>query len=104
MESEIIKVDGKQILEHRVLDGVDFCPYCNNQLTEQNVVVFDITSDEFVDTKAYCKICASQFLRQINLKVAEANDVVVCFTCANPKKECRCNAKKIDYKLRKTLK
>jgi hypothetical protein len=104
MDSDIIEKDGNYSILH-TLDENDFCLYCNNQLTEQNEAIFEIISDDYSDIKIYCKPCAAIFLRDMNLRVAEENGLKgICFTCGTPNKECKCNAKTIDYKLRKKLK
>ena len=81
----------------------DFCNYCNIKLTDQNVVIFNYCSNETDETIIYCKPCSAILRRDMNLRTGNANGITMCFYCAIPKKQCKCNAKKMDLKLRKKL-
>ena len=86
------------------MEDDDFCNYCNIKLTDQNVVIFNYCSNETDETIIYCKPCSAILRRDMNLRTGQANGIPMCFFCSIPKKQCKCNAKKIDLKLRKELK
>mgnify|MGYP000084728980 FL=1 len=101
MQSNIVKKEGEYKVEH-VLDDDDFCGWCQITVNEKNSVVFDVCSNDFEDTKVYCKACASIFLKDFNIKICESWSIPVCHACGKPKKkECKCS---IGYNLRKKLK
>jgi hypothetical protein len=85
-------------------DGIDFCNYCNITLTNENVVIFNFCSNDVDDTIIYCKPCAAILRGDMNIKTGESNGITMCYMCKISQDECKCNAKKIDYNLRKTLK
>ena len=101
MQSNIVEKEGAYRVQH-VLEDDDYCGYCNLILTPEISVVFDVVSNDYEDTKVYCKNCARIFLKDINMRICEGNGIPVCHACGKPKKkECKCN---IDYNLRKKLK
>ena len=81
----------------------DFCNYCNIKLTNHSVCIMNMCSDETDETILYCKPCLAIFRRDMNLRTGHANGITMCVMCGIPKKECKCNAKKMDLKLRKKL-
>ena len=86
------------------MEEEDYCNYCNIKLTNHNVEIYNFCSDETDETILYCKPCSALLRKEMNLRTGEANGISMCYMCGIPKKECRCNAKKIDLKLRKELK
>ena len=86
------------------LEDYELCLYCNCMLTNDNTCVLEITSNEYEDTKPFCKPCTAILLRDMNIKIAQGNGIAVCFSCGIPKYSCKCNSKKIDYNIRKKLK
>ena len=86
------------------MEEEDYCNYCNIKLTDQNVVIFNYCSNETDETILYCKPCSAIFRRDMNLRTGYANGIAMCVMCSIPKKQCKCNAKKMDLKLRKELK
>ncbi len=89
-------------IEHKIEDG-DFCNYCNIKLTGHNSVIFNFCSDDYDHTICYCKPCGLILTRDMNIKTGLANGISVCQMCGIPN-PCKCNAKKIDYNIRKKLK
>ena len=85
------------------MEEEDYCNYCNMKLTDQNVVIFNYCSNETDETILYCKPCSAIFRRDMNLRTGHANGIVMCYMCSIPKNQCKCNAKKINLKLRKKL-
>ena len=86
------------------MEEEDYCNYCNIQVTNQTVEIFNFCSNETDETIIYCKPCSAILRRDMNLRTGQANGITMCFMCGIPKKQCKCNAKKIDYNLRKKLK
>ena len=90
MESNIVMSKGEYKIEI-ALDDDDQCLYCNLMLTEENAVVLDLCSNDYVDTKLFCKPCCSLLLKQMNITIADGNGIQVCHGCGLPKKkECKC--------------
>ena len=85
------------------MEDDDFCNYCNIKLTDQNVVIFNYCSNETDETIIYCKPCSAILRRDMNLRTGYANGIAMCVMCSIPTKQCKCNAKKMDLKLRKKL-
>ena len=90
-------------LEHKIEVGIDFCNYCNIWLNGHNSVIFNFCSDDYDHTITYCKPCGLILTRDMNIKTGLANGISVCKMCGIPN-PCKCNAKKIDYDIRKKLK
>mgnify|MGYP001591802573 FL=1 len=86
------------------MEDTDFCNYCNIKLTNHNVCIMNMCSDETDETLLYCKPCLAIFRRDMNLRTGHANGITMCVMCGIPKNECKCNAKKISYNLRKKMK
>ena len=88
----------------------DYCNYCNIQVTNLNVVIFNFcwfdadNSNETDETIIYCKPCSAILRRDMNLRTGESQGIIMCYMCSMPKEECKCNARKIDYNIRKKLK
>lgn len=90
MESNIVMSKGEYRIQHEI-DEDDQCLYCNMNLTEKNAVVFDVSSNDYQDTKAFCKPCMTILLKQMNITVCDGNGIKVCHNCGLPKKkECIC--------------
>ena len=94
------------------MEEEDYCNYCNIKLTNQNVVIFNFcwlptgneASDETDEAIIYCKPCSAILRKDMNLRTGESNGIIMCYMCSMPKEECKCNARKIDYNIRKKLK
>ena len=81
---------GEYSIQHE-LDDDDQCLYCNMLLTEENAVVFDVSANDYQDTKAFCKPCMTILLKQMNITVCDGNGIPVCHNCGLPlKRECTC--------------
>ena len=95
MESNIVMSKGKYTIEHTLND--DQCFYCNMNLTTENTVVFDLCSNDYEDTKLFCKPCTTILLKQMNITICDGNGIKVCHNCGLPlgdkktkKRECIC--------------
>ena len=100
VKTDIVETEGAYRVQH-TLDN-DYCGYCNIILTPEISVVFDVCSNDYEDTKVYCKPCARIFLKDINMRICEGNGIRVCYVCGLPKKKgCKC---KFDTKLKKQMK
>ena len=85
------------------MEEEDYCNYCNIQVTNQTVEIFNFCSNETDETIIYCKPCSAILRRDMNLRTGHANNISMCVMCGIPKNDCKCNAKKIDYNIRKKL-
>ena len=102
LKSDIVEESGVYRVQHQ-LDDDELCLYCNCVLTPENTCVFEITSNDYEDSKPFCKICATVLLQDMNRTIADSNGIELCFNCAVPHKMCKCSAKKIDRKLRRKM-
>lgn len=102
LKSDIVEESGVYRVQHQ-LDDEEQCLYCHCLLTPENACVLEITSNDYEDSKAFCKICTTVLLRNMNKTIADGNGIEVCFNCAVPHKYCKCSAKKIDRKLRRKM-
>ena len=102
LKSDIVEIDGKYHIEYELSDD-EQCLYCHCVLTPENTCVFDVTSNDYEDSKPFCKICTTALLRDMNRTIADGTGIELCFNCAVPHKYCKCSAKKIDRKLRRKM-
>ena len=97
------QVKNDNIITNYEFENDDICNICKIPLTNKNGSILSVIANDFDQSKVYCTFCCSKILHKINEMTAEPWNIKLCRGCKVPKKQCKCNAEKIDYQLRKKL-